>query len=214
MTALKKPPSLRAAAAPRSARLKPAWLDNKQLREPTRERTPKEPKARRGCSRGADALERLRRAHDGDLPLEHVGVVHQAGAEPFYGIPGELCAPRRPRQPPRVCAPLAGVAASQERDGATLRGVATVHSKSAPLSCLRSNKTPCCSLPIAADCSCRRRAHRHERSRTRRRRGASRVTLHSAGSPTPRSLLCALLAKRCDAAAELEGRSKMRVCRT
>jgi hypothetical protein len=27
-------------------------------------------------------------------------------------------------------------------------------------------------------------------------------------------LRCALLAKRCDAAAELEGRSKMRVCRT
>ena len=54
--------------------------------------------------RCVDALKRLRRAHDGDLPLEHVGVVHQAGTEPFYGIPGKLCAPRAAVS--RACTPL------------------------------------------------------------------------------------------------------------
>jgi hypothetical protein len=38
-----------------------------------------------------DLLHGVGGTHDGDLPLEHVGVIHQPRGEPFDGVPAQLC---------------------------------------------------------------------------------------------------------------------------
>ena len=127
MTALKKPPSLQAAPATVSCgsgvrgALQPQQLTSKAK---TARAKRQQHARRRHRSRGGDALQRLRRAHDGDLPLEHVGVVHQAGAEPFYGIPGELCAPQR-RLSRRARAWQPGQSAPHAAPATQPRGAAT-----------------------------------------------------------------------------------------